>query len=60
MKYLLLATFLLTSGYIYFKSKAKTPRRHIHEPNTFSDVDIQIIKDKLKELEKERKDEFYN
>lgn len=61
MKYLLLATFLLTSGYICFKSKAKReiPHRYIHEPSTFSDVDIQIIRDKLNEIEKERKDEFY-
>lgn len=61
MKYVIIATLVLTSSYIYFKSKAKREisHRYIHEPSTFSDVDIQIIRDKLNEIEKERKDEFY-
>lgn len=60
MKYALLVTLLLTSSYIYLKSKPKKHNQYIHEPHTFSDIDIQIIRDKLKEIEKEKKDEFNN
>ena len=46
---------ILTCVYIYLKGNAKRKAGHkyIHEPSTFSDVDIKIIRDKLKEIEKE-------